>query len=151
MLVGSEFANGAADCAAIPRSDDCFDPPQGVSAKVRRGHIEFVLRCGAADLDAAGHLAAPTTAIANAQPSHGPRQVTRVSDDHVPDAVYDDARAQFNEKELADLTLAIAAINAWNRLSIAARLTPGTSQPAPAEPGAVGAPGVTGLASGDAR
>jgi len=33
--------------------------------------------------------------------------------------VYDDARAQFNEKELADLTLAIAAINAWNRLSIA--------------------------------
>jgi len=65
--------------------------------------------------------------------------------------VYDDARAQFNEKELADLTLAIAAINAWNRLSIAARLTPGTYQPAPAEPGAVGAPGVTGLASGDAR
>jgi len=37
--------------------------------------------------------------------------VTRVSDDHVPDAVYDDARAQFNEKELADLTLAIAAIS----------------------------------------
>ena len=49
-----------------------------------------------------------------------------MSDDHVPDAVYDDARAQFNEKELADLTLAIAAINAWNRLSIAARLAPGT-------------------------
>ena len=77
--------------------------------------------------------------------------VTHVSDDHVPDAAYDDARAQFNEKELADLTLAIAAINAWNRLSIAARLAPGTYQPAPAEPGAVGAPGVTGLASGDAR
>ena len=74
-----------------------------------------------------------------------------MSDDHVPDAVYDDARAQFNEKELADLRLAIAAINAWNRLSIAARLTPGTCQPAPAEPGAVGAPGVTRLASGDAR
>ena len=67
-------ATRAADCAAIPRSDDCFDPPQGVSPKVGRGHIEFVLRCGAADLYAAGHLAAPTTAIANAQPSHGPRQ-----------------------------------------------------------------------------
>ena len=122
MLLGSEFANGAADCAAIPRSDDCFDPPQGVSPKVRRGHIEFVLRCGAADLDAAGHLAAyyshrERAALAWAE------AVTRVSDDHVPDAVYDDARAQFNEKELADLTLAIAAINAWNRLSIAARLT----------------------------
>ena len=74
-----------------------------------------------------------------------------MSDDHVPDAVYDDARTQFNVNELADLTLAIAAINAWNRLSIAARLTPGTYPPAPAEPGAVGAPGVTGLASGDAR
>ena len=74
-----------------------------------------------------------------------------MSDDHVPDAVYDDARAQFSEKELADLTLAIAAIDSWNRLSIAARLTPATYQPAPAEPGAVGAPGVTGLASGDAR
>ena len=69
------------------------------------------------------------------------KAVTRVSDDHVPDAVYDDARAQFNEKELADLTLAIAAINAWNRLSISARLTPGTYQPAPAEPGAVGRSG----------
>src|SRR5262249_18275104 len=41
--------------------------------------------------------------------------------------------------------------NAWNRLSIAARLTPGTYQPAPAEPAVVGAPGVTALASGDAR
>ncbi len=38
------------------------------------GVVTSVLRCGAADLDAAGHLAAPTTAIANAQPSHGPRQ-----------------------------------------------------------------------------
>ena len=55
--------------------------------------------------------------------------VTGVSDGHVPDAVYGAARAQFNEKELADLTLAIATINAWNRLSIAARLVPGTYQP----------------------
>jgi hypothetical protein len=29
--------------------------------------------------------------------------VTRLSDDHVPDAAYDDTSAQFNEKELADL------------------------------------------------
>jgi AhpD family alkylhydroperoxidase len=56
--------------------------------------------------------------------------VTRVSDGHVAEAVYDQARAQFTEKELADLTLSIATINAWNRLSIAARLTPGTYQPA---------------------
>jgi alkylhydroperoxidase family enzyme len=36
----------------------------------------------------------------------------------------------FSEKELADLTLAVATINAWNRLSIAGRLVPGTYQPA---------------------
>jgi alkylhydroperoxidase family enzyme len=35
-----------------------------------------------------------------------------------------------SERELGDLTLAVAAINAWNRLSIAARLVPGGYQPA---------------------
>jgi AhpD family alkylhydroperoxidase len=56
--------------------------------------------------------------------------VTLVTNGHVPDAVYDDARRQFTEKELADLTLAVAAINAWNRLAISARTIPGTYQPA---------------------
>jgi AhpD family alkylhydroperoxidase len=59
--------------------------------------------------------------------------VTRVSETRVPDAVYEQARKQFSEKELADLTLAVAAINAWNRLSIAGRTTPGTYQPAKKE------------------
>jgi AhpD family alkylhydroperoxidase len=56
--------------------------------------------------------------------------VTRVPDGHVDDAVYEEVRPHFNEKELADLTLAVAAINAWNRLSIAGRTVPGTYQPA---------------------
>ena len=56
--------------------------------------------------------------------------VTRVADTHVPDDVYQAARAEFADKELVDLTLAIAAINAWNRLSIAARVVPGPYQPA---------------------
>jgi alkylhydroperoxidase family enzyme len=46
----------------------------------------------------------------------------------VPDELYDEVRQHFNEKELADLTLAIAAINAWNRLAISARTVPGTYQ-----------------------
>ncbi len=58
--------------------------------------------------------------------------VTLVAEGHVPDAVHTAAREQLNEKELSNLTLAIAAINAWNRLSIAARLTPGGYLPAPA-------------------
>jgi AhpD family alkylhydroperoxidase len=56
--------------------------------------------------------------------------VTRVAEGHVPDRVYDEVRPHFSEKELADLTIAIATINAWNRLAIAARTTPGIYQAA---------------------
>jgi AhpD family alkylhydroperoxidase len=56
--------------------------------------------------------------------------VTLVADGQVPDLVYDRVRPHFSERELADLTLAVAAINAWNRLSIAGRLAPGGYQPA---------------------
>jgi AhpD family alkylhydroperoxidase len=55
--------------------------------------------------------------------------VTLVSETHVPDTVYEEARNHFSEKELADLTVAVATINTWNRLSIAGRKTPGTYQP----------------------
>ncbi len=54
--------------------------------------------------------------------------LTLVAEGHVPDAVYDEVRKQFDEKELTDLSLAITTINAWNRLCIAARTTPGTYQ-----------------------
>jgi AhpD family alkylhydroperoxidase len=59
--------------------------------------------------------------------------VTLIAQDHVPDAVYQEARSHFSEKELSDLTLAVAAINAWNRLSIAARIVPGDYQPPKAQ------------------
>jgi AhpD family alkylhydroperoxidase len=55
--------------------------------------------------------------------------VTRIADTHAPDAVYEQARKVFSEKEVADLTVAVATINAWNRLAISARTTPGTYQP----------------------
>lgn len=54
--------------------------------------------------------------------------VTLVSVGHVPDEAYDLARQQFTEKELAALTLAIVAINGWNRLAVAFRAVPGTFQ-----------------------
>jgi AhpD family alkylhydroperoxidase len=57
--------------------------------------------------------------------------ITKIREGHVPDDVYEEVRKQSTEKELADLTLAVAAINAWNRLAIAARSVPGTYQPPP--------------------
>jgi len=55
--------------------------------------------------------------------------VTNLRDGHVRDEVYEHARKHFSEKELADLTLAVAAINAWNRLAISGRTEPGSYKP----------------------
>jgi alkylhydroperoxidase family enzyme len=55
--------------------------------------------------------------------------VTRIAESRAPDDIYEHVRKHFTEKELADITVAVAAINAWNRLAIAARTTPGTYQP----------------------
>ena len=55
--------------------------------------------------------------------------VTLITDGHVPDEVYETARAQFSEKELVDLTMAIIAINGWNRLAIGFRRLPETDAP----------------------
>jgi len=50
--------------------------------------------------------------------------LTRLADTHAPDADYEMAAAQFSEKELVDLTLAINAINAWNRFGVGFRKMP---------------------------
>ena len=52
--------------------------------------------------------------------------VTLITNGHVPDRVYEEVRPHFSEKELSDLTLAVATINAWNRFAISARTAPGT-------------------------
>src|SRR5215475_1470244 len=51
--------------------------------------------------------------------------LTLVSETRVPDEVYDRVRTQFQEDELAHLSLAIVAINGWNRLNVAARTVAG--------------------------
>jgi alkylhydroperoxidase family enzyme len=50
--------------------------------------------------------------------------VTRVSDTHVPEKAYATARAPFGEKQLADLTISIGLMNAFNRLAISFRAPP---------------------------
>ena len=47
--------------------------------------------------------------------------VTRISEGGVPDALYEEVRQHFDEKGLVDLTLAVIAINGWNRMAIAFR------------------------------
>ncbi len=60
--------------------------------------------------------------------------VTRVTEGHVPDDVYEEVRRQFGEKEIVDLTLAVVCINGWNRMNIAFRKVPGAYQPRAAQP-----------------
>lgn len=52
--------------------------------------------------------------------------VTFVTNGHVSDEVYNEARKQFSEEELVDLTFAVTTINTWNRLNIAFRTPAGT-------------------------
>jgi AhpD family alkylhydroperoxidase len=55
--------------------------------------------------------------------------ITLVAEGHVPDEVYAEAAACFDEPEIAALILAITTINAWNRLAIASRTPAGSYQP----------------------
>jgi AhpD family alkylhydroperoxidase len=55
--------------------------------------------------------------------------LTLIAVGHAPDQIYEQARAQFDEAELANLSLAIVAINGANRLNIAFRTVPGAYQP----------------------
>ena len=47
-----------------------------------------------------------------------------MSDGHVPEEIYEAARRYFTKKKLVDLTLAIVAINGWNRIAIGFRAVP---------------------------
>jgi AhpD family alkylhydroperoxidase len=55
--------------------------------------------------------------------------VTRLTNGEVPDEVYNEVKQQFSDKDLVDLTVNIAQINTWNRMSIAFRAQAGTYQP----------------------
>ncbi len=55
--------------------------------------------------------------------------ITLISQGHAPDAIYEEVRERFTADELVNLTLAIVAINGWNRLCIGFRAVPGEYQP----------------------
>jgi AhpD family alkylhydroperoxidase len=51
--------------------------------------------------------------------------VTRISETHVPDDVYEELKAHYSEKEIVDLTYLAGVINMWNRLAVSMRSVPG--------------------------
>jgi AhpD family alkylhydroperoxidase len=55
--------------------------------------------------------------------------ITLLSESHVPDDVYQHAKAQFNDDELVALTFGIVVINSWNRLAVSFRAPTGTYRP----------------------
>ncbi|HEV8284892.1 MAG TPA: carboxymuconolactone decarboxylase family protein [Chitinophagaceae bacterium] len=55
--------------------------------------------------------------------------VTKVTEGHVPDEIYEQACEQFSEEELIDLTLGVLTINCYNRINIAFRTPAGSYQP----------------------
>ena len=55
--------------------------------------------------------------------------VTKLENNNVPDAVYEQAMTEFSEEELVDLTMAVNGINCWNRLNVAFRTAAGDYVP----------------------
>lgn len=55
--------------------------------------------------------------------------VTLIDESSIPEELYESIRQQFSAKELVDLTLAVIAINGWNRLAVSFRTVPGSYQP----------------------
>ncbi|SDD52233.1 alkylhydroperoxidase AhpD family core domain-containing protein [Variovorax sp. CF079] len=56
--------------------------------------------------------------------------LTRLPEQGVPDDIYDRVRTQLSEKELSDLSFSVMVINAWNRVNVAFRTVPGSSDKA---------------------
>lgn len=52
--------------------------------------------------------------------------LTLISENDVPDSFYQSTLDYFSEEELITLTMAIIAINGWNRLAISFRTEPGS-------------------------
>lgn len=55
--------------------------------------------------------------------------VTKISENNISDDLYESVRQHFDEEELVTLTMAIIAINSWNRLAIPFRTEPGNYEP----------------------
>jgi alkylhydroperoxidase family enzyme len=71
----------------------------------------------------------PSLPTATARLSQWTEALTLITEGRAPDEVYAEARKEFGEEELVNLSLAIITINGWNRLAIGFRKIPGEYQP----------------------
>lgn len=55
--------------------------------------------------------------------------MTKISENEIPDSLYEEVAINFSEKDMLALSMAIVAINGWNRLAISFRKEPGTYKP----------------------
>jgi len=55
--------------------------------------------------------------------------LTLISENEIPDSLYQATQEYFTENEMITLTMAIIAINGWNRLAISFRTVPGSYEP----------------------
>jgi AhpD family alkylhydroperoxidase len=78
----------------------------------KAGESEQRLDCLAAWREASFFSVRERAALAWAE------SLTHVSVTHAPDDAYQAARAEFSDKELVDLTFAVALMNAWNRVAV---------------------------------
>ena len=112
------------------RTGDVYNPASGqVSKKVPLADAKTV--------DAAVKAAATALPAWRETPFFSEREraalawteaVTLISRETISDAAYEEARRHFSERELVDLTMAIVAINSWNRMAVAFRPVPGSYQ-----------------------
>lgn len=54
--------------------------------------------------------------------------VTLLTEGFVPDAVYEQAHAQFSDAEMIQLTMVIVSMNTWNRMNVSFRIPAGDYQ-----------------------
>jgi AhpD family alkylhydroperoxidase len=113
LKVRASLMNGCAYCVDVHTKD--------ARAKERPSSSCLRCRCGARRR---------FSALVNVPALAWTEAVTEIGRAGVSDALYDEARTQFNEKEVVDLTLAGIAINAWNRLAMTFRPAVGNYKPA---------------------
>lgn len=106
--------NGCAFCINMHSSD-----------ALRRGESRERLFLLSAWRDADGFTPRERAALAWTE------AVTLVASSQVPDEVYQQVRCQFSEAEIVGLTLAVCAINNWNRMNVALRTPAGHAAAAP--------------------